>query len=609
MANLFDKVSHDFMNAIKGVLEAKSVNKHGHDHVGKEDADIDNDGDTDKSDKYLHARRKAIGKAMMKKEEAETLDELSVGAMKKYRTAARADAMDADDVDDERRFRKRAAGSNTAGKKIVRKGGSLKEDEQIDELSKDTMRSYMDKASDARGHRKLPTKKVDNRYSGVQKASSKLAKEEVEQVDEISKAMAGRYVKKAAASIDLTAWRQGHKEAGAGNPSKQLEKKLSKRHKGIETAVKKLTKEDAEQIDELSKKTLGSYVKKASGAERNNNRTVGKNLPITSIASYQGDSETGHFGKRFNQATYDKVQRLRKNRETGIKTAVNKLTKEEIEMIEAKMAGVASGSMDGDKHMCATKVFHKEWNEGTPIKTMHADPDAEGLIEWYDVMFDHGIERVMTEDMEVLQAESHMHSKKKMKEGYVPTSDEPTAADKKTADKVRAMMAKEKMKEEAGYLEKDLKKRKVNNDKAIKDMKKMGSPMRNPHFGEEVELDEARGRPKKAGQMDYTVHPITKEKLMHNNPEHMKKIEKLQKNKVLEKPKTEANQHIMNQLQKAKLSMQGGSTIQFTHGSAKHVSGTHAAKLLTKYAGMKPDEKEAFQKKIGHSHEELMKHV
>jgi hypothetical protein len=126
---------------------------------------------------------------------------------------------------------------------------------------------------------------------------------------------------------------------------------------------------------------------------------------------------------------------------------------------------------------------------------------------------------------------------------------------------------------------------------------------------EAEELDEARGRPKKAGQMDYTVHPKTKEKLMHNNPEHMKKIEALQKNGILEKPKTEANQHIMNQLQKAKISMQGGSTIQFTHGSAKHVSGTHAAKLLTKYAGMKPDEKEAFQKKIGHSHEQLMKHV
>ena len=37
------------------------------DPVGQEDADIDNDGDTDKSDKYLHNRRKAIGKAIKKK--------------------------------------------------------------------------------------------------------------------------------------------------------------------------------------------------------------------------------------------------------------------------------------------------------------------------------------------------------------------------------------------------------------------------------------------------------------------------------------------------------------------------------------------------------------
>ena len=36
------------------------------DAVGKEDGDIDNDGDTDSSDKYLMKRRKAIGKAMKK---------------------------------------------------------------------------------------------------------------------------------------------------------------------------------------------------------------------------------------------------------------------------------------------------------------------------------------------------------------------------------------------------------------------------------------------------------------------------------------------------------------------------------------------------------------
>ena len=118
-------------------------------------------------------------------------------------------------------------------------------------------------------------------------------------------------------------------------------------------------------------------------------------------------------------------------------------------------------------------------------------------------------------------------------------------------------------------------------------------------------LDEARGRPRKAGAKEFTINPRTKEKLMHDNPEHMKKIEALQRNGVIPVPKTEAGQHVVNQLTKAKLSMRGGETINFTHGEPHHVSGEHAAKLLTKYAGMKPDEKEAFQKKIGHSHASL----
>ena len=40
------------------------------DPVGQEDADIDNDGDTDKSDKYLHKRRKAVGKAIATRKES-----------------------------------------------------------------------------------------------------------------------------------------------------------------------------------------------------------------------------------------------------------------------------------------------------------------------------------------------------------------------------------------------------------------------------------------------------------------------------------------------------------------------------------------------------------
>ena len=44
------------------------------DAVGTADADIDNDGDVDSSDKFLHARRKAIKKSI-KKEDTESVDE------------------------------------------------------------------------------------------------------------------------------------------------------------------------------------------------------------------------------------------------------------------------------------------------------------------------------------------------------------------------------------------------------------------------------------------------------------------------------------------------------------------------------------------------------
>ena len=51
----------------KGKLTARAKAGKKLDPVGKEDADVDNDGDVDKSDKYLLKRRKAIGAAIRKK--------------------------------------------------------------------------------------------------------------------------------------------------------------------------------------------------------------------------------------------------------------------------------------------------------------------------------------------------------------------------------------------------------------------------------------------------------------------------------------------------------------------------------------------------------------
>lgn len=126
---------------------------------------------------------------------------------------------------------------------------------------------------------------------------------------------------------------------------------------------------------------------------------------------------------------------------------------------------------------------------------------------------------------------------------------------------------------------------------------------------EEAEITEARGRPRKDAQKDYTIHPKTKEKLMHNNPAHMKRIEALHRTGALQKPKIEAGQNIITQLRKASTSMRGGEKVNFNYGASTHVSAAHAQKILDKHASMRPAEKEKFQKDIGHSHARLKKHV
>ena len=71
---------------------------------------------------------------------------------------------------------------------------------------------------------------------------------------------------------------------------------------------------------------------------------------------------------------------------------------------------------NGYTHQCAVHVKSESFGEGRTITTQHANPDADGNIAWYDVMFEHGIERyVPTNTLEILVSEMHMHSKKKKK--------------------------------------------------------------------------------------------------------------------------------------------------------------------------------------------------
>jgi len=157
----------------------------------------------------------------------------------------------------------------------------------------------------------------------------------------------------------------GERKDKYGNTIKNAAKHLAKKAMNAQTQKN----EEVEVIDELSKKTLGSYVKKASGAEKPKNVMSPKNVPLTNIAAYQGDSETGHFGKRFNQHTYDKAERLRKNRETGIKRAVDKLAKEEVEQVDEISKATMGRYINKAKDSIDMTSYRSGIKDGTAISS------------------------------------------------------------------------------------------------------------------------------------------------------------------------------------------------------------------------------------------------
>ena len=80
---------------------------------------------------------------------------------------------------------------------------------------------------------------------------------------------------------------------------------------------------------------------------------------------------------------------------------------------QEKMEEAAQRDTPG-QHQCAVHVKHAKLGEGKTLFSQHAQPDTDGNIAWYDVMFEHGIEKkVPTENLEILVSEAHGNHKKK----------------------------------------------------------------------------------------------------------------------------------------------------------------------------------------------------
>lgn len=232
-------------------------------------------------------------------------------------------------------------------------------------------------------------------------------------------------------------------------------------------AKKKKVTEEVEEIDELSRKTLSSYVKKAGGRG------------LDSAGAHGMDYGVKLGGNNFSKTSKDKSLKKAVNRATGVERAADRLAKEEVEIDEKTL---------------------------TPAEMKKREEVVKAIKRGNPKMDKSMAYAIATK------------TAKRVAEGVVPTADEPTEHDKKMAQKVRDLLAKEKkpVKEEVEEIDEgiatyDKKGKLVGNYKDLETAKKLkpghhyapkgtvlaaldrvGKPVWAPTFKEEVEdLDES----------------------------------------------------------------------------------------------------------------------
>jgi hypothetical protein len=129
-------------------------------------------------------------------------------------------------------------------------------------------------------------------------------------INEISKKFIGSYINRARKQKEYLASKKSSDASDMNN--------VRKRESGLTKAVDKLTKEESEQLDELSSKTLKSYIKKSTDDATNSGALQGR-------FSVAGEYARDPVMKSATKRLADRYLLKSKNRKKGIKQAVDKL--------------------------------------------------------------------------------------------------------------------------------------------------------------------------------------------------------------------------------------------------------------------------------------------
>jgi hypothetical protein len=185
-------------------------------------------------------------------------------------------------------------------------------------------------------------------------AHHRMVSEEVDQIDELSKDALKNYIPASAKDLSKKGVSAGiDAKSGKAGSTKDYGDHFQKRYVGILRATRKLAKEEVEGLDELSKSTLGSYVKKAS-ADATISRKVASDFEHMASRAKKPSmkASASELEKEYKSKSW--------KRRDNIGKAVDRLTKEEVDLQEANHREFASqGKMHPDmaKHMTVGGVM------------------------------------------------------------------------------------------------------------------------------------------------------------------------------------------------------------------------------------------------------------
>ena len=215
-------------------------------HKDRKDKDINNDGKVDSTDKYLHARRKAVSAAIKGKKKDQEVE-----VQTSESTDQLGEGINIGKLHDLHAYHEKKAEAHAAAQKKHDSNSKMADHHSEQGYEHENAADHLHNASKAydKGDHKAVAKHLDM-YHKTPVARQGI-KEAAKQIDEISKKTLGLYINKAHKDYDKQRTKQGaayDKAARTGSDDDEDKgheygRKADKRTQGIKTAVSKLTRE------------------------------------------------------------------------------------------------------------------------------------------------------------------------------------------------------------------------------------------------------------------------------------------------------------------------------------------------------------------------------